>query len=189
MDDESFRTFAIRAEAVVNSRPITYLSSSENDLRPLTPAHFSSGTAVIDLLPRIEANALEKRYNHVTNILNQYYNRFITEYIPHLNTLNRWTKEGRDLEVGDVVCVLERGDADTWPLGRIVAVYPHADGRVRRVDVKVKDKIYPRYISSLMLLVKGKMCAFNKGEPNVEVDLCDRCSVLCKQSACARKLL
>ena len=53
----------------------------------------------------------------------------------------------------DVVIVaddkLQRGN---WPLGRISAVYPGNDGRVRVVDVKTTTGCYRRPVSKLCKL-------------------------------------
>lgn len=39
-------TLLIEAEHIVNSRPITYVSSNEEDLESLTPNHFIIGTSI-----------------------------------------------------------------------------------------------------------------------------------------------
>lgn len=36
-----------------------------------------------------------------------------------------------------------------WPLGRIVAVHPGQDGRVRVVDVKIGDTVFVRSVTTL----------------------------------------
>jgi hypothetical protein len=43
---EEFTTILCRAEACVNSRPLSQLTSDPNDLRALTPGHFSKGRAI-----------------------------------------------------------------------------------------------------------------------------------------------
>ena len=67
--------------------------------------------------------------------------------MPQLGARSKWRTEKRDTRIGDVVLIVS---TDTprgkWPLGRIVDVYPGADGRVRAVDVKIADKVYRRPI-------------------------------------------
>ena len=43
VSDEEFQTAICGAERLLNSRPITYVSSDVNDLSPLTPNHFIIG--------------------------------------------------------------------------------------------------------------------------------------------------
>ena len=42
-NDEDLHTAICGAERLLNSRPITYVSSDPNDLSPLTPSHFLVG--------------------------------------------------------------------------------------------------------------------------------------------------
>ena len=39
LDDEAFRTLLCEIEAIINSRPLTAVSSSPDDVNPLTPNH------------------------------------------------------------------------------------------------------------------------------------------------------
>jgi len=45
----SLQTIVIEIEAVLNDRPITYMSSDVSDLEPLTPAHLLFGRRIIPL--------------------------------------------------------------------------------------------------------------------------------------------
>ena len=72
------------------------------------------------------------------------------EWLPSLAARKKWTTSNRNFAVGDVVLVINsqtvRGH---WPLGRIVAVHPGQDGRVRVVDVKIGDTVFVRSVTTL----------------------------------------
>ena len=41
---------------------------------------------------------------------------------------------------------------DTWPLGKIVGVYPGADQLVRTVDARARNSVYRRPVTKICLL-------------------------------------
>lgn len=65
----------------------------------------------------------------------------------------KWRTPQRNLAVGDYVMEtgseIKRGQ---WSTGRVVQVYPGADGLVRAVDVKLEGGVFRRGISRLCLL-------------------------------------
>ena len=82
LNEEEFRTAVAECQAVVNSRPLTYLSNDVND-EPLTPSHLLRGTIVTTLpLTFSEAGEQEedddvgKRLRHQHYLLVQALQRF-----------------------------------------------------------------------------------------------------------------
>lgn len=72
------------------------------------------------------------------------------EWLPSLAARKKWTTSSRNFAVGDVVLVINSQTArGHWPLGRIVAVHPGQDGRVRVVDVKIGDTVFVRSVTTL----------------------------------------
>ena len=71
--DEELQTAMCGAERLVNSRPITYVSSDLNDLSPLTPNHFIVGQIfgvfAPEALDQVEANKPRNRWHPVQQLL------------------------------------------------------------------------------------------------------------------------
>jgi hypothetical protein len=139
MDDEVFNTLVIKVEGLMNARPLTYLSDNPEDLRPLTPNHFLLPVLARELrdVPEGEVTSKTRKFKMIENIQDQFWNRFIQEYLPSLNKTERWTKHSEDIKVGDIVFLLEKNERGKYPLAKVVEVYPGADGRVRTVDIMV----------------------------------------------------
>ena len=70
------------------------------------------------------------------------------KYLSTLNTRNKQVEEKRNIDPGDVVLMVDPGNArGHWPLGRIQEVFPGPDGKVRVVQVRTGGKDYVRPIT------------------------------------------
>ncbi|KAJ8952301.1 hypothetical protein NQ317_003095 [Molorchus minor] len=89
-------------EAVLNSRPLTYVSEDSNDLCPITPAMFLQGVQVrVPDIDEIEENRFKRRYTYKKKLLENFKNRLngtgIKRYwslIAATNNLYRYSLEG-----------------------------------------------------------------------------------------------
>lgn len=137
---------AIRgAERLLNSRPISYISSDPNDLSPLTPSHFLvgeiGGPFAPEVLDREQTYNPRKRWHRVQQLLRQFQKRWRKEFLPSLNVRNKWFYPRHNLKEGDVVLIVEPTTIRReWPLGRVIEAYPRDDGLERAVKVKAKNK-------------------------------------------------
>lgn len=155
--DEKLHTAVCAVEGLLNSRPITYVSSDPDDMTPLTPNHFIIGQLGGQFAPEAvnqeEHTEPKKRWRRIQQLIGQFWKRWIKEFLPSLNVRKKWFQAKRNLRPGDVVLVVEpnakRGE---WPLGRIQEALPGADGLVRVVKVKVGKKLYERPVHRLCLL-------------------------------------
>ena len=156
VDEESLTTLFCEVESIVNSRPLTKVSSDSRDLEPLTPNHLlllrreptlPPGTFLKDDLYS------RKRWRQIQYLTNIFWKRWVREYLPGLQKRQRWNHQRRNFAVGHIVLVVDQSTPrNSWPIGRIVRVYPDKKGFVRSVDVKTKMTVLERPINKLCLL-------------------------------------
>ncbi|XP_071578769.1 uncharacterized protein [Temnothorax nylanderi] len=137
---EELNTFVIEIEGIINSRPITSLSSDPNDMHALTPSHYLVGKPITALpesnLQSVPANRLST-WQHITKVRQDFWARWYLEYLNELQRRTKWVKDGPELKIGTMVLIKEKNLPCTqWALGRIAKLYPGEDGVVRTVDVK-----------------------------------------------------
>ncbi|XP_076653517.1 uncharacterized protein LOC143359464 [Halictus rubicundus] len=136
-------TLCIEIEGILNSRPITPLSSDPNDLTALTPAHFLIGKALTTLpegnLLQVPAHRLST-WQHITKVRQDFWTRWNKEYLNELQKRQKWAKDGPNIEVGTVVLLKDRNQpCSQWALGRITALHPGEDGVARAATVKTAN--------------------------------------------------
>ena len=154
VNDEELMTAFTGAEALINSRPLTYQSANPSDDVPLTPNHFLHGQIGGQFAPEsVDANKnlnIKKRWRRIQELVKHFWRRWMREWLPNLNSRKKWLKTQRNLQVGDIVLLISpdapRGQ---WPLARVIEVYPGEDGRVRVAKVQVGRNTLTRSISKL----------------------------------------
>ena len=138
--EDVLHTVLVEVEFMLNSRPLTYVSSDVNDAEPLTPNHFIMGYPEAALSPgKFTASDTwgRGRWRQSQALANHLWQRWMKEYLPLLIGRKKWLQQKRDLQVGDIVLLVEDGSPrGYWPLARVTEVMPSADGTVRAVQVK-----------------------------------------------------
>ncbi|GFX58508.1 integrase catalytic domain-containing protein [Trichonephila clavipes] len=135
---EELLTVLCDCEAVVNSRPLTYVSEDPNDLIPLTPSLFLNGKSSYDTvdLDLSEFSKFQKRIKYRRKLIHDFRSRFRKEYLGQ----KRPGKPGHDFKVGDVVMIEEPSKKRVyWPLGKVISLLPGRDGKVRTLKLKCKN--------------------------------------------------
>lgn len=153
---EELTTLVARVEGILNSRPLTQISSDPNDLCPLTPGHFLIGQPLLALpetnLGNVPLNRLD-RWQLVRQCYQSFWKRWTTEYLSTLQGRGKWFKPTPNLEVGDLVIVEAPNQPPTyWKMGRITAVHPGKDNVVRVATVKTQDGDFKRPVVKLVKL-------------------------------------
>ncbi|XP_003738401.1 uncharacterized protein LOC100904162 [Galendromus occidentalis] len=154
-------------EAMVNSRPLTPVSTTPDDIRALTPADLMFGYRATTRLPTVDlkevrredSNAviLLQRHVYLQNILSAYWKRFRSEYLQQLRSMHtRNPCKSTEFAPGDV-CLLfdESPNRATWPLCRIMSLYggDSTDGKKRSCVIRCANgKTYNRPIQLLYKL-------------------------------------
>ncbi|XP_035715967.1 uncharacterized protein LOC110860203 [Folsomia candida] len=137
----SFRRRLHRGGAIINQRPLTYLSDDPNDLAVLTPALFlneirSHGLPEVD---NLEWNFFNKKYRYRQQLRNDMRQRFREEYLGALVQKGKAKLRG-NLKLGDIVLVeIPNKKRVDWPLAKILEVFTGPDGNVRVVKLKTKN--------------------------------------------------
>ena len=150
---EELSTVLVEIEACLNSRPLGALSSDLEDLHALTPSHFLHGGSST-LLPdadvsEVPLNRLD-RFQLLQRIRSQFWKRWASEYLLHLQQREKWRDPADNFCVGRLVLVKDdRYPPAKWPLGRIVEVHPGPDGLVRVATVKTASTSFRRHVARL----------------------------------------
>ena len=155
--DEILTTLLCEVEAIVNSRPLTKLSDDPSDLMPLTPNHLLLMREPCTLPPCVpSSNAYRNRWRYVQHLAQEFWSRFMREYLPELNRRSSWTERKRDVAIGDLVLVKQAGlPRGLWPLALVREVLKGRDGAVRSVKVQTRVSSFLRPIVSLIPLEFG----------------------------------
>ena len=151
--DEELQSVFVGVEGLLNSRPITYQSANADDLLPLTPNHFIFGRIETQFAPAAVDKKdynIKVRWRRVQELIRHIWDRWLKEWLPTLRARSKWRKDSTDVQIDDIVIIVE-DDAPRrrWPLGRVVSVFPGADGRVRAIDVKVNGHVLRRPVVRL----------------------------------------
>ena len=149
-----------KVESILNSRPITTVSSDPRDQEPLTPNHLlllRSESSMPPGLFRKEDLLSRRRWRQVQYLADIFSKRWTKEYLPLLQSRQKWLHPRRNLAVEDVVLVaVENLHRNSWPLGKVVEMFPNSKGLVRRATVKVKSGILERPVDKLCLIVESE---------------------------------
>ena len=153
---EQFATLLAQIEAVLNSRPLSAMSSEPGDLQPLTPGHFLVGGPLIAVpdeeVGEIPRNRLSQ-FQRVQQQLQHFWQRWSREYLCSLQQRTKWMWDQKNVKVGDLVLLVEETAPGTWKMGRVVEIHPGDDGRVRVVTVKIATSTFKRAVAKIVPLI------------------------------------
>ncbi|KAL0860882.1 hypothetical protein ABMA27_009419 [Loxostege sticticalis] len=149
---EELLTVLVQIECIMNSRPLTVVSSDPSP-EVITPAHFLMSTP-LQYLPAVDLKDvrinLVQRKQLLDSMVQSYWKKWRLEYLHTLQVRQKWTSPDRRIEVGTVVLV---GQDDcrplSWPLGVITEIHPGSDKVVRVATVKTKCGIFKRPVVKL----------------------------------------
>lgn len=156
VSEEVLHTVTVEVEAVVNSRPLTHVSSDGTDLEAITPNHILLGHPLCSLPPGLFCEAdppCKRSWRLSQSIADQFWKRWRKEYVPVLTQRKKWSQETRSLRNNDLVLLAESNvPRGLWPLARITRVFPGADGRVRSVELRSRQGLFQRPAAKVCLL-------------------------------------
>lgn len=138
--DETLLTLLAEAENTVNSRPLTHVAVSPEEPEALTPNHILLGpNSHVPPPGDFTADDLtaRKHWRRAQRLADVFWSRWVKEYQPLLQHRREPHTTGSPPAVGDLVLICDPNlPRNTWPRGRVIAVYPGRDGEVRIVDIE-----------------------------------------------------
>lgn len=140
LTSEELSTVLIQIEAILNSRPLSPLSTDPTDLSPLTPAHFLVGrpltAPVSDNLRDFPATRLQ-RFQRVEQLRQHFWSRWAKEYVSQLQDRTKWTENKDELKPGSLVVIKDDNLPPLrWLMGRVLWTIPGKDGVSRVADIR-----------------------------------------------------
>ncbi|GFU49229.1 integrase catalytic domain-containing protein [Trichonephila clavipes] len=104
---EELSTILCDAEAVINSRPLNYLSEDPDELTLLPPSMFLQDIQTMEIpdLDNIDNINLTKRLRYLQKLRNNLRNRFRDEYLSLLVHQEINKAGSKEVRVGDVVLI------------------------------------------------------------------------------------
>lgn len=158
---EELLTIVTEVEMIVNSRPISYVSS--NDLEePLTPSHLLIGRRLLSLPDNLcyykEADLdyetettteiLTRRMRFLNSMLDRFWKRWKNEYLLELRNSHRLNKRvpgSKQISSGEVVVVHnDNKRRGFWNLGVVEEIILGRDRQVRGATVRVSTGLKNR---------------------------------------------
>ncbi|KAL5497136.1 hypothetical protein EMCRGX_G013555 [Ephydatia muelleri] len=133
---EELHTVLVEVEAILNSRPLTYVlitlpdpQDTEDDMD-----YHASHTPEV----------LTRRMKHLTIMLDHFWKRWKREYLVELREMHRYAQKPTTphelVSVGDVVLVYEEGHPRIfWKLAKVEGLLKGSDGAVRGAKVRVRS--------------------------------------------------
>ena len=95
----------------------------------------------------------QRHWRHVQYLADLFWKRWTRQYLPELQSRQKWLKIQPNFEVGDIVLLVDaQSHRNFWPLGRVTKVFTGRDGLVRSVEIRTSSGTLVRPISKLCRL-------------------------------------
>ncbi|KAH8389059.1 hypothetical protein KR200_001004 [Drosophila serrata] len=151
-------SFLIEAENVVNSRPLTHL--------PVTPNDLLKGVANLPDTPgqgaELPKECSTRKHWRIARLLrDRPWKRWVLEYLPTLVRHEKWCRWTEPIRQGDMVFICDPAlPRREWRKGIVEGVYNGADGVARRATVRKNDN----GLSRTMMRPVSKLLKFELSE-------------------------
>ena len=154
LDNESLRALLCKVESIVNSRPITAISSDFQDPLPLSPSKIlTMKTKVVLRTPgKFQQNNVLMRphWRRVQHLCNLLWSRCKREYLYTLQQQPKWYQDKRNRKIDDVILIKDKNTPrNDWLMGVIVNVEQDSQGLVRSAVVRTETTELSRPVHKL----------------------------------------
>ena len=154
--DEELVTLVAEVEVVVNSRPLTPVTFVENIERPLFPIDLLllNPDSNLPLADTVTADAYSKHWKRIQFFADQFWKRWVKEFLPTLLPRSKWLELKRNVSINDVVLIVDENTPRSQrPLGQIVKTYPDSKGIIRTVSIRTRGTEQKRPISKVCVII------------------------------------
>ena len=167
LNDESFRTFLVEIEAIINSRPLTTDGLTDPDnVQILSPINLLTMKSKVILPPpgsfQKEDLYCRRRWRRVQHLSNEFWSKWRKEYLQQLQNRSKWSTNKRNMQMGDVVLSKDDANRNEWKMGVVTKLHTSEDGNVRSVTLRRKDSEYVRPVNKLVVLVENNETVLGK---------------------------
>ncbi|XP_064625920.1 uncharacterized protein LOC135486753 [Lineus longissimus] len=158
LDEEEMQTVMVKAEWIMNSRPLTACSAADTSVVAITPNHLMGlNTVETDTSVTEESDMYRGRWKRVNYVTDQIWKQFNKLYVLSLQERNKWQDAKSDLQQDDIVVLQDTSVGRAyWPVGRIVNIHKGSDGHVRSCEVRTQNGTYRRPITKLAKLLEAE---------------------------------
>jgi hypothetical protein len=148
-------TIVTEVEAILNSRPISYVSSEDIE-EPLTPSHLLCGRRLLSLPNNVNDNDEKDPYwqpnkseivrkgVHLEKLIEHFWKRWRNEYLLELRESHllriKSSPQRKVVSVEDVVVIRDDTPRVSWKKGRVEELITGKDDQVRGAAVKISSK-------------------------------------------------
>ena len=127
-------TFMAEACAIINSRPLTPVSSDPECTEILTPSTLLTQKTDSGLQPLIEfdpKNMYRAQWQRVQTLADIFWTRWKNEFLHTMQQRCKWQDSKPDLKPGDLVLLIDdQSHRNHWPMGLVNAI-PSKDGKIK----------------------------------------------------------
>lgn len=156
VSEEVLRTVLVEIEGILNSKPLGYTSADISDPDPIIPNILLMGRPDPSLPQVVYADTEllgRRQWRHSQVLADQFWARFTKDYLPSLQSRQKWQRDTPNLAVDSTVMIVDpQLPRALWPVGKVERVYPGSDGRIRVADVRTKDRTYTQPVARLVEL-------------------------------------
>ncbi|XP_013384334.1 uncharacterized protein LOC106154518 [Lingula anatina] len=153
VDDETLMTVLTEVEKILNSRPLSPVSDDPRDLEPISPSSLLLLRPNVCVSPDVEGDYFQDGWKRAQQLADQFWDRWLKEYLPTLQERQKWLRPKRNLQVGDLVLIIdENAPRGCWPKALVQQVFPDRFGHVRQVMLKTSKGQLRRDVRKLCLL-------------------------------------
>ena len=165
---QQLETIVTEIEAMLNDRPLTYVSPDLSDPEPLTPSHLLFGRRIrqvphvlnkpeeLEDPTYVNDSAMREKTNRHTMVIEKFWNRWKTEYLRSLREFNKVSGHNKEvIKVGDVVIVHDEKPRMQWKLALVEGLIKGGDNLVCAAHIRIGSyrttrpivKLYPLEVS------------------------------------------